>query len=255
MVLINNKVQWTSELMALVSKYGSYEAIPYKEKEAAIMHYKHNDICSALKVGGKAKCIYCESYVDLTCYANIEHYHPKSIYPKESFCWDNLFVGCTLCNIPKSSFDTGRDPFIHPVLEDPEAFLSFDDLQYIPLYKSGPLFEKANNVIKACDLKRLALVQAHAAILVSYLKTCNLLKERLQDFNNHKARHSKQKDLLRIYDAMITLKNEASDDAQYAGFMRYLLRKSSDVRDAVIIINKHRALLGMVTDFDWGFNY
>ncbi|MBQ4387906.1 MAG: hypothetical protein II822_09930 [Prevotella sp.] len=255
-VLIENKEQWTNNLMELVAKYKGYNKIPPKIRDAAIRYYKHEDIVNALKGNsGNAKCVYCESYVDVTCYANIEHYHPKSIYPNETFCWDNLFVGCTRCNTPKNSFDTGQEPFVHPVEDAPEEYLTFDDIMYAPKYVEGESFEKAKNVIESCDLKRISLIQAHALILVSYMKSCKALTKSLEEYNNHRSTSAKQKDALSIYLALITLKNEASDDAQYAGFMRYLLRKSPEVRDAVQIVNQHKDDIGLANDFDWGFSF
>lgn len=253
-VLADNKKQWTDTLLALVSKYHGYNNIPAKEKEAAIRHYRHDDIVNALKgFNGKAKCIYCESYVDVTCYANIEHYHPKSIYPEQTFCWENLFVGCTVCNTPKNNFDTGRDPFVHPVIDNPEDYLTFEDIMYVPRYTEGEPFQKAKNVIEVCGLKRTSLIQEHSTILISYRKTCEALSERIDKYNNHKSEVEKEKDAIDIYTALNTLKNEASDDAQYSGFMRYLIRKSPEIHDAVQIINKHKVELGLSDDFNWGF--
>lgn len=255
-ILADNKTQWTSDLMALVHQYGSYDNIPTKIKNTAISHYKHIDIANTLKGRhAKAKCVYCESYVDVTCYANIEHYHPKSIYPDQTFQWENLYMGCTLCNTPKNAFDTGIEPFVHPENEEPEDFLTFDDMMYVPKYANGTDYQKAWNVIQQCDLQRIPLIQAHASILVSYLKSREALIGRIGKYNAHVDVNTKAKDALAIYTTMMGLKNEAADDAQYAGFMRYLLRKSSEVHDAVLIINQHKTDLGLSDDFDWGFNF
>lgn len=255
-ILSDNKVQWTYNLMALVRKYGSYSQIPRKERNAAISHYNHEDISNALKGNsGKAKCVYCESYVDVTCYANIEHYYPKSIYPNETFCWENLFIGCTLCNTPKNDFDTGKEPFIHPIDEDPEEFLTFDDLIYVPRQSDGISYQKANNVIEKCDLRRIPLFRAHAEILVSFLKSSETLVECIKKYKTHKRRDCKIKDANAIYRYILCLKDEASDEAQYAGFMRYLIRKSQEIHEAEEIVNQHKGEIGISSDFDWGFNF
>lgn len=255
-ILSDNKVQWTDNLMALVRQYGSYSQIPLKEKNAAISHYNHEDISNALKGNsGKAKCVYCESYVDVTCYANIEHYHPKSIYPDETFCWDNLFIGCTRCNNPKDNFDTKNEPFIHPVKDDPEEFLTFDDLLYVPRYKEGIAYQKAKNVIDKCALHGLRLFQVHAKIEETFLKSREVLAGCIKNYKAHKREDYKISDAIAIYENILCLKEEASDDALYAGFMRYLLRKCCEVREAVMIINQHKRDLGLSSDFDWGFGF
>jgi uncharacterized protein (TIGR02646 family) len=255
-VLHDNKTMWTNSLMALVNKYGSYANIPKKEKEVAIRNYFHPDISSAL-IGtqAKAKCIYCESYTNITGYANIEHYHPKSLYPKETFDWNNLFIGCTVCNTPKNNFDTVKEPFIHPVNDNPEDYLTFDELQYVPKHKDGDAYLKAYNVIKNCDLKRQSLVRKHADILLSFLKTYHALLEIIDHYNGLKLESKKLEDAFKILESLSILNDEAGDNAEYAAYMRYLLRKYQKIKEAVTIINVHSDELGLPCGFKWSFNY
>ena len=255
-VLHDNKTTWTTDLMALVKKYGSYTDIPKNEKDAAIKYYGHPDISSAL-LGphAKAKCIYCETYSEVSCFANIEHFHPKSLYPKETFDWDNLFVGCTQCNTPKGNFDTVKEPFIHPINDNPEDYLTFDELQYVPKSSDGVAYLKAKNVIEKCNLKRRALVNNHAIILLSFLGTRYALSDRIAEYKGRKTERKKLEDAAILLDSMTVLNSEASDDAQYAGYMRYLLRKYSEIREAVSIINTHKEDLGLPDGFKWSFSY
>jgi uncharacterized protein (TIGR02646 family) len=256
-VLIDNKAQWTSDLVALVKKYGSYESIPKNEKSDAIKNYAHPDITAALLGrGGKAKCIYCESYVDITGYANIEHYYPKSLYPNETFSWDNLFVGCALCNTPKNNFDTSRKPFIHPVNDNPEDYLTFDELNYVPKFTSGTAYEKAKNLIEACKLEeRTALVREHANVLCAFLDTRNMIVAKITHYNGIKSEKSKILDAMGLLKSLMVLNDEASDDAHFAGYMRYLLRKYVEVKDAVAIVNSHKDDLGIPGGFQWSFSF
>ena len=253
-VLHDNKATWTSGLMALVKKYGSYSDIPKKEKDAAIKYYGHPDISSALLgLHARAKCIYCETYVEVSCFANIEHFHPKSVYPKETFDWDNLFVGCSQCNTPKSNFDTVNEPFIHPVKENPEDYLTFDELQYVPKCSNGVANLKAKNVIEKCNLKRRALVNNHATILMSFLETRYALRDKIAEYMERKTEKKQLEDALVILDSLMVLNKEAAEDAQYAGYMRYLLRKYSEISEAVSIINIHKDDLGLPDGFRWSF--
>lgn len=255
-VLQDNKTTWTDGLMALVDKYGSYADIPKKEKDAAIKYYAHPDISAAL-IGtqAKAKCIYCESYTNISGYANIEHYHPKSLYPKEIFDWNNLFIGCTVCNTPKNNFDTVKEPFIHPINDNPEDYLTFDELQYVPKSKDGEAYLKANNVIKNCDLKRQSLVRKHADILLSFLKTYDTLLDKIAHYNGLRSDSKKLEDAIDILESLTILSEEAGDNAEYAAYMRYLLRKYPEIKDAVSIINAHKDELGLPIGFKWTFNY
>lgn len=255
-VLKDNKTTWTDGLMALVKKHGSYEKIPQKERDAAIKYYAHPDISAALEgTQSKAKCIYCESYTNISGYANIEHYHPKSLYPKETFDWNNLFVGCTVCNTPKNNFDTLKEPFIHPVNDNPEEYLTFDELQYVPKHKDGEAYLKAYNVIKNCVLKRQSLVRKHADILLTFLNTYHALLDKITHYNGLKSDGKKLEDALDILESLTILNEEAGDNAEYAAYMRYLLRKYPEIRDAVNIINAHKDELGLPTGFKWNFKF
>lgn len=255
-LLKDNKIRWTNDLLNLVKKYGSYNAIPKREKEAAIKYYAHPDIQTALLGGqAKAKCVYCESYVNATGYANIEHYKPKSLYPELTFEWDNLFVGCTLCNIPKNNFDTGKEPFIHPTYDDPEDYLTFEDMIYYPKDSTGLAYQKANNLIKECKLDRIVLVRKHADIQCQFMSNKQMLIEKMNHYNGLKTEPARYQDAADILSSLTVLNSEASDDAEYAGYMRYLLRKSKEVKEAVTIVNNHKDDLDIPSGFIWSFKY
>lgn len=255
-VLTNNKGQWTKDLLFLVKKYGSYSDIPKNEKDAAIRYYSHPEIAAALKgQKGKAKCVYCESYVDLTCFANIEHFHPKSIYPGETFDWSNIFVGCALCNTSKNDFDTLKEPFIHPVNDDPEDYLTFDDLIYTPRVKTGLDYQRALNVIEKCDLERIPLARKHAEILFTFMGIREAIRKKLLLYQSRKKDSMRLQDAAALLSSLLVLDGEASDDAEYASYMRFLLRKYCEIKDAVAIINLHKNELALPNGFVWSFKF
>ena len=253
-ILQSNKSRWTTDLLNLVSQHGSYDQIPKNEKDAATSHYRDPEILKALMdSNGLAKCVYCESSVDLTSPCNIEHFHPKSVYPRETFEWDNLFTCCSLCNSTKNDFDTYKQPFIHPENEDPEFFLTFDDIMYVPKFKTGIGFDKAENVIIQCNLQRTPLIQEHCRVLIAFLGCCDSIKENIEKHSKYVKISSKIQSLSKIHATLEGLKTEASKEAKYAGFMRYLLRKYRVIDDAVKLVNQNKSYLGLSADFDWGF--
>lgn len=77
------------------------------------------------------KCCYCEKYIG-TGYADmhIDHFRPKSIYPDEVVCWDNLMPSCGDCNESKSDYDTGRESIINPCSDDPKDFFYLKNFRY-----------------------------------------------------------------------------------------------------------------------------
>ena len=253
-ILLTNKLKWTTDLLNLVNQYQSYDKIPQKEKESVTKNYRHSEIQATLKgCNGIAKCVYCESSVDLTSPSTIEHYHPKSLYPNETFEWDNLFACCGLCNSSKNDFDTYKQPFIHPENEEPENFLTFEDMMYVPKFKVGTEYQKAENVITKCDLQRTPLIRAHAEILYSFRKSCEALKEKIEDYAGYVQEQRKKKCVCKVYSFLCELKEESSSEALYSGFMRYLLRKNETIKKAVSLVNQHKSDVGLTNDFDWGF--
>ncbi|GAB4212901.1 MAG: hypothetical protein OHK0022_49340 [Roseiflexaceae bacterium] len=96
---------------------------------------------------GPRRCVYCED----SCANEVEHIKPKTLYPEETFVWDNYLYACRICNGTKSdnfavfSANTGefinvarrkKDPIvrvepgtpvlINPRIENPLDFIDLD---------------------------------------------------------------------------------------------------------------------------------
>lgn len=70
------------------------------------------------------KCCYCECRLEEESkYLEVEHYHPKSIFPEWVIFWINLFAACKRCNGLKSNHNPSVEPLIHPVLDNPKEHL------------------------------------------------------------------------------------------------------------------------------------
>ena len=79
------------------------------------------------------KCCYCESPLnEQGAYMEIEHFHPKSLYPDEVVKWENLLPICKTCNINKSSYDTKKCNFIDPSEVNPKAYFWTKNYRYVP---------------------------------------------------------------------------------------------------------------------------
>ncbi len=77
------------------------------------------------------KCAYCESHITHVGYAHIEHYRPKIFFSQFCFDWDNLLLGCSVCNGArykgtKFPDEAEKGPIINPVDENPDKYLSFE---------------------------------------------------------------------------------------------------------------------------------
>lgn len=70
------------------------------------------------------KCCYCEcNVVAGGSYMEVEHYHPKGLYPDEVVVWDNLLPSCKKCNSQKGEHDTVAEPIINPSVDVPQDHL------------------------------------------------------------------------------------------------------------------------------------
>ena len=229
------------------------------DKDAYVNHYKHDDIHTALKNGKVVeRCIYCERDIT-TGDKNVEHYHPKSIYSSETFEWDNLFSACVLCNRPKGSFDTGVEPFIHPVNDDPEEYLSYDGIVIRPRYKATTNqmnHDKGMNVIEKCELYRSELYPGLADVMVRVSEKANELRENVEKYNGYMRRDALERKAREIMVKLNGIKVLARGDKENAGFARECLRQNALVQEAVRIVNCHACILGLgAAGYDWGWNY
>lgn len=72
------------------------------------------------------KCAYCE------CVAaqDIEHFYPKSMFPKQMFSWQNFFRGCKNCNnFKRDEFPlmaNGKPILLDPCIEEPLDYFVWD---------------------------------------------------------------------------------------------------------------------------------
>lgn len=120
-ILVDNAKAWEQALMTYINNGTAYKDVPDNVKNK----YNNADVKDALLKEANHKCMYCESDINEAAYYHIEHYRPKSKYPSQSFCWDNLGLSCQICNGNKSNtFDEGN-PFVNPYKDDPDEFFAF----------------------------------------------------------------------------------------------------------------------------------
>ncbi|TAE20887.1 MAG: HNH endonuclease [Cytophagales bacterium] len=86
----------------------------------ALLDSSHNKCCfSECKLNEEGK------------YDEVEHFHPKSLYPNEVVLWSNLLPINKACNTAKSDHDTKAEPIINPYLDDPKEHLYLKDYRFI----------------------------------------------------------------------------------------------------------------------------
>jgi hypothetical protein len=112
-------------------------------------------------------------------YVEVEHFHPKSLYPDEVVKWDNLLPICKPCNIAKDAHDTKKEPIINPLIDDPKNELYF---QAYRLYGKTTLGTKTVEVVGLND--RLKWVNVRFDIGERTIKDLEDVLENASDFDN-----------------------------------------------------------------------
>ncbi len=116
-----------------------------------------SEVRSKLDSMFQGKCCYCEKVIA----KDIEHYYPKTSYPKRMFSWTNLLRACKDCNFEKLDADPNdpRDPnggrsLLDPTRDRPEDFLTWDLLTGRPVIvnPAGPN-HRGERTISVCDLR------------------------------------------------------------------------------------------------------
>ncbi len=111
----------TQTVKELTDKFKETQAVVWKNGKVGIAIEK------ALLLMSHQKCCYCECELKIeNSYLNVEHFYPKSIYPDEVLIWVNLLPCCPSCNSKKSAFDTKKNAFIKPDVDDPREHLQLE---------------------------------------------------------------------------------------------------------------------------------
>lgn len=96
----------------------------YKATDKAVWQKKY--IAEALLNSSHHKCCFSECKLNEEGkYDEVEHFHPKSLYPDEVVSWDNLLPINKACNVAKGDHDTKAEPIINPRFDDPKEHLYF----------------------------------------------------------------------------------------------------------------------------------
>jgi uncharacterized protein (TIGR02646 family) len=126
---------WENKLLEARKQFQGAATQPSRAKARRAMQqaeekYRHQEVKKALVTMFHGKCAYCESKILHVDYGHIEHYRPKSRFPKWTFAWSNLLLACGMCNGPEHKGDRFPEaaedgPPIDPSEEDPGGHFNF----------------------------------------------------------------------------------------------------------------------------------
>lgn len=249
-LLLDNQLLWTADLINLIKKYGGYDNIPKEEKDITVNKYRQPEIQEAVIAKTFGKCVFCESPIETTSYSHVEHFHPKSLFPKQTFLWSNLYPSCAKCNLVKGMHNTKQNPMVHPFYDDGEEYFSYGTIK-IDISRTAPDRLKAQRTIDKCDLWRPSLFRIHANLLCAFYETEIKLKDEIEHYSSLIQAAAKARVASNLKESLDNLHLQAAYDKPYAGFMRYIIKTSSIINEIVVIINHHKNDLGLVDDFKW----
>jgi len=170
-ILTRKEDLWRSDLKnALIEFKINNTPITRRKLDAAFNKYKQKQVKNSLLIMFSSKCAYCESHISHIGFGNIEHYQPKSKFPDLCFNWDNLLLGCEICNSvvfkgQKFPEDNDGGPFVNPVKENPDDFFDFEYDKDTGTANVIPKNERAKTTEKGLGLNRPELVIHRSSIV------------------------------------------------------------------------------------------
>jgi uncharacterized protein (TIGR02646 family) len=128
--------------------------------------------------GARERCMYCMDSHG----TDIEHYYPKTSYPKRMFRWRNLLICCSGCNTLKGKkfpLDRNHKPLlINPTTENPWNELDFDPTTGIIVARPDPITRTVSP--RGAETVKVLQFEERQAVADGYLFTYELLEERVQ---------------------------------------------------------------------------
>jgi uncharacterized protein (TIGR02646 family) len=218
-ILVDKEQEWLEPFLAAVDKYGGYKKIPKEEKDRLIGHYRHDQIKQALFPSSFLKCAFCEGKPQENGNIEVEHFFPKSIYPKKIFSWENFLPSCRKCNDSKLVHDTGQEPIINPYDDNPDDYFEYTDILIAPINEN----KKARDTITVCSLNSARLMKPRAEILISLHTFRSNLQEVLDDLELAATLKKKQHKLRKIAEAIEIMEQLTENQKAYSGYCKHYL--------------------------------
>src|SRR5471030_3442 len=225
--------QWLADLNKAIILHGGYDAIPEKEKDRLISHYRHDNIKNALFPTSFNKCAFCECIPDEGGnFIQVEHFYPKSLYPMHCFSWDNFLPCCGRCNLSKSDLDTITQPIINPYVDDPCEHLHVSLLKI----KGNPGAVMGENSVRELKLNNSRLIIARRNLLGEIENLTERVAEvmtEIQDSQTPRIRNNKIGKLLDLIDELEALMHPSHT---YSFFCKQIILSEEEYRQAKLVL-------------------
>ncbi|PKG37126.1 HNH endonuclease [Psychromonas sp. Urea-02u-13] len=234
--LRDNQAQWTIDLLASVVQHGSYKDIPDAEKNTLISKYRLVSVKKELKRTSHDKCAYCESKPEETGHVAIEHFIPKSLYPKETFNWENYLPACGVCNESKHNHDVLLEPIINPYDIEPNTVLKFKNFRLVPV--SENMKKLADTTIEVCGLNTIRLYKPRSALMVSFTEYEDNIRDAISIYNEADTDRKRSHRLRKIKESINSILFLTKPNEKHSKFCTELLAQSEDYQEALVLVNQ-----------------
>ena len=173
--------------------------------------YRHREIKSSILKETSEKCAYCESKVTHTYPGDVEHILPKRKRPDLFVAWDNLTLGCKICNTRKGDYYNESEPLMNPYIDNPQLHLRFHGA----LVFHSPGSMTGERTLLLLELSRTALVERRT-------ERINSIKHLIDLWNAQK--EGSLKTLL-----LGEIVKELSEDREYCATLRAFARNHASI--------------------------
>ena len=173
--------------------------------------YRHHDIKSSILKETSEKCAYCESKLTHTYPGDVEHILPKRKRPDLFVKWDNLTLGCNVCNTKKGDYYSETEPLINPNTDDPQGYLKFHGA--LVFHMPGSMI--GERTILHLELDRTGLVERRT-------ERINSIKQLIDRWNAQNEGHLKTL----LFGEII---KELSVDREYCATLRAFAREHANI--------------------------
>lgn len=233
-VMVDNKAQWQKDLQGAIAQYGSYKAIPDKEKNKLTSFYRNDAVRDGLIKSSQGKCAFCECIPSEGGNIEIEHFKPKSEYPEFTFEWENFLPSCRKCNSSKGTHDSVLEPIINPYDIDPENAFHFVDIEIKP--SNTDTKKVAEKTIEVCGLNTLRLWKPRAEILLSLRIFTKSIEVAIKELADADTQRKKEIRINKLREAIDTIEMLTNSSEKYSSFCSDFLNRSEAYLSAKAII-------------------
>ncbi len=239
-ILLDNKVLWSKNLNNAVCLYGDYRSIPESEKNKLVSHYNKKDIKNTLIKSSNGKCAFCECIPSEGGNIEIEHFKPKSLYPEDTFNWNNLLPSCRKCNGSKLAHDTLSEPIVNPYDISPEEVFTYELINIKA--KKGKYENTGKNTIRVCSLNSQRLWKPRSEILVSIHQFFDDIEKCLDDIKEADSLKKRINRIRNLNEAIERIESLSNVTEKYSSFCKYYIEESDIYKEAKSLIKKEQEL-------------